>query len=45
MLVVVAFITGQKSGYRDEDVKHALVAMMYNVEMKRVPTLLSIRRN
>jgi hypothetical protein len=37
MLVVVAFITGQKSGYRDEDVKHALVAMMYNVEMKRVP--------
>ncbi len=38
MPTVIAIFTSQSFGYRDEDVKHALVAMMYNVEMKRVPS-------
>jgi len=38
MPVVIGVITNNRYGYRDDDAKHALVAMIYDLELKQLPS-------
>src|SRR5882672_1198293 len=38
MPVVIGVITNNCYGYRDDDAKHALVAMIYDLELKQLPS-------
>jgi hypothetical protein len=35
MPVIIGFVADRRYGYRDDDAKHALVAMLYDVEIKK----------
>jgi hypothetical protein len=38
MPIVIGVVTNNRYGYRDDDAKHALMSMIYNLELKQLPS-------